>query len=134
MTDAEQLLSEAEELHRLRKEQEALREALGDAALVSWVSGHGPMPQKLTAFQAASVRRLRNLDGRVRELEANQRALTQDVLSSLAGGEGDHEDPEVLLRASLVVLNRLHKLGHSLPESRVVLKALLEYLRSLADP
>ena len=43
------------------------------------------------------------------------------------------QDPETLLRASLSVFHRLYKKGHKEPEQIVLMKMLVDYIRSLKD-
>jgi hypothetical protein len=120
------------ELQKLTKEYDSLRAALGDNKLITWVAERGPVPRRLTAFEMATVKRIDVLDQKMAVLEDECEALLSDVVCGLSGIAGEPDDPEVLLRASLVVLNRLHKKGNTLPESLAVMRALLQYLKSLA--
>lgn len=120
------------ELSKLKKERDGLRQALGDPRLVTWVAERGPVPRRLSAFEIATVKRLNTLEPKIEALEDEHKELHLDVTCALSGISGEADDPEVLLRAALVALNRLHKAGTSLPESRVVMRVILNYLRSLA--
>jgi hypothetical protein len=129
----ERLNAAEAELQKLTKEYDALRSALGDNKLITWVAERGPVPRRLTAFETATVKRIDVLDQKMAVLEDECEELLSDVVCGLSGISGEPDDPEVLLRASLVVLNRLHKNGNTLPESLALMRALLRYLKSLAN-
>lgn len=133
MSKAEQLAKVDADLADLRKQKKDLQLALGDPLLVTWTHDRGPVPRRLSAFEIATVRRLDLLDKKVYDLELKRDELFGDVIREVAGSKGDPDDPEQLLRAAMVTINRLHRLGMSTPESRVVLQALLLYLKSLAE-
>lgn len=133
MKPVEKLAAVEAELERLTKERENLSQALGDPQLITWTHDGGPVPRRLTAFETATVKRIASLDKKIGPLEDEQEELLSDVVCGLSGIDGEPDDPEVLLRAALVALHRLHKTGAALPESRAVVRALLRYLKSLAD-
>jgi len=132
-TPVERLAAFEAELAKLTKERDGLRQALGDPKVVTWIAERGPVPRRLSAFEIATVKRIASLDAKIEPLEDECEELLSDVVCSLAGIDGEPDDPEVLLRASLVAMNLLHKSGTALPESRVVVRMLLRYLKSLAE-
>lgn len=121
------------ELAKLTEEFEKLKNGLGDPTIKLWISERGYIPRSLSAFELATVKRLETLDHKIEELENECEALLSDVVCGLAKKEGDADDPEILLRAALVTIHRLHQSGTALPESRAAAKAILRYLRSLAN-
>lgn len=135
-TPSQRFLEADEELRKLTREAETLRSAINDKQLVAWVHERGPVPRKLTTFEAATVKRLVELDDKISDLAESRGELLADAIVGLSGMvDVEPDDPEALLRASLVALNRLYKKGHSSPESMVVMKALASYLKSLSqDP
>jgi hypothetical protein len=133
MKPVERLAAFEAELSKLLKERDGLRQALGDPALVTWVAERGPIPRRLSTFEVATIKRLASLDAKIEPLEDECEELLADTVCALSGIDGEPDDPEVLLRASLVVLNMLHKSGTALPESRIVVRMLLRYLKSLAE-
>lgn len=134
MSAAEELAKVEVELVRLEKERDGLRLALGDPTLVTWTHERGPVPRRLTAFEAATVRRLDSLDSKVYQASLKRDDLFAAVLQEVAGIDGEPDDPELLLRAAMVIIHRLHRLtSMATPESKVVLKALLSYLKSLSE-
>lgn len=133
MTPPERLAAFEAELEKLTKERDGLRQALGDTKLVTWIAERGPVPRRLSSFELATVKRLASMEPKIEALEDECDELLSDVVCWLAGIDGEPDDPEVLLRASLVTLNRLHKAGNSTTESRVMVRALLRYLKSLAS-
>ena len=133
MKPVDRLAAFEAELQKLTKERDGLGQALGDPTLVTWTFDGGPVPRKLTSFEVATVKRIASLDKKIAALDEECEELLSDVVCGLSGIDGEPDDPEVLLRAALVVLSRLHKAGTTLPESRAVMKALLRYLKSLAS-
>lgn len=137
MSDTSKRLAEIEEsLQKLQKEYDGLSTALGDPTLTSWASDRGrAAPRKLTAFEAATVKRLDSLEPKLDALEDEQEELRAQLICELAGIPPDSvtDDPETLLRASLVIFHRAHKAGQSTIESRTVMRALIAYLKSLAE-
>jgi hypothetical protein len=133
MKPVERLAAFEAELAKLVKERDGLRQALGDPKLITWVAERGPIPRRLSSFEVATVKRLALLESKIEPLEDECEELLADTVCSLSGIDGEPDDPEVLLRASLVALNLLHKSGTALPESRVVVRMLLRYLKSLAE-
>lgn len=137
MSDTSKRLAEIEEsLQKLQKEYDGLSTALGDPTLTSWASDRGrAAPRKLTAFEAATVKRLDSLEPKLDALEDEQEELRAQLICELAGIPTDSavDDPETLLRASLVIFHRAHKGGQSTIESRTVMRALIAYLKSLAE-
>lgn len=137
MSDTSERLAAVEEsLQKLQGEYDNLSAALGDPNLTAWVTDRGrTAPRKLTAFEAATVKRLASLEPKLDALEDQQDDLRAQLICELAGIPSDSEvtDPETLLRASLVVFHRAHKAGRSTVESRTVMRALIDYLRSLAE-
>lgn len=137
MSDTSKRLAEIEEnLQKLQKEYDGLSAALGDPALTSWASDRGrAAPRKLTAFEAATVKRLDSLEPKLDAIEDQQEELRAQLVCELAGIPIDSaiDDPETLLRASLVIFHRAHKAGQSSVESRTVMRALIAYLKSLAE-
>jgi len=130
---AERLVIAEAELQKLTKERGGLSQALGDPRLVTWTYEGGPVPRRLSSFEIATIKRISSLEAKIEVLEDECDDLLSDIVCGLSGMKGEPDDPEVLLRASLVVLNRLHRAGNTLPESRAVMKALLRYLKSLAN-
>jgi len=123
------------ELAKVQAEYDGFSKALGDPTLTAWISDRGrAAPRKLSAFEIATVKRIGTLEPKLDKLEDQQEDLRAEVVCELAGipSDSDVQDPETLLRASLVVLNRAHKAGQSTVESRTVMRALIDYLRSLA--
>lgn len=137
MSDTSKRLAEIEgSLQKLQKEYDGLSAALGDPTLTSWASDRGrAAPRKLTAFEAATVKRLDSLEPKLDALEDEQEELRAQLICELAGIPTDSavDDPETLLRASLMIFHRAHKSGQSTVESRTVMRALIAYLKSLAD-
>lgn len=133
MKSVERLAAFEETLAKLTKERDGLQQALGDPLLVTWIAERGPVPRRLSAFELATVKRIAALEAKIEPLEDECEELLSDVVCALAGIDGEPDDPEVLLRAALVALNLLHKRGGPLPESRAVMRALLRYLKSLAN-
>lgn len=137
MSDTSKRLAEIEEsFQKLQKEYDGLSAALGDPTLTSWASDRGrAAPRKLTAFEAATVKRLDSLEPKLDALEDEQEELRAQLICELAGIPTDSvvDDPETLLRASLVIFHRAHKAGQSTIESRTVMRALIAYLKSLAE-
>lgn len=119
-----------------REEYDGYKKALGsDPTLTSWVDGVGRMPKRsLSPFEVATVKRMKKLQPEIEELEDELDDLFTEVVESIANKRSDDglEDPEVLLRASLVVMNKRFKAGDQSVELRLVMKAVLDYLRSLA--
>ena len=132
MKPVERLAAAEAELAKLMKERSSLDQALGDPTLVTWTYEGGPVPRRLSTFEVATVKRIASLDKKIEPLEDECEELLSDVVVGLSGIDGEPDDPEVLLRASLVVLNRLQRAGASSPESSAVMRALLRYLKSLA--
>lgn len=134
MSPAEQLSEKETELAKLQKEYDGFKKALGDPKLTAWVADRGrAAPRSLSAFEVATVKRLASLEPKIDRLAQECEDLFGDVVCEIAGIDGEPDDPELLLRAAMIVLSRLHKTGRSTPESRVVTKALLMYLKSLAN-
>lgn len=132
LTPAQRLDAADAELAKLSDEYDKLSKGLGDPKAKLWVAERGLIPRSLSPFELATVKRLDALDHKMEELEAEREALLSDVVCGLARKEGEPDDPEILLRAAVVVIQRLHKAGTALPESRAVGRALVNYLRSLA--
>ncbi len=133
MTLADELVVAEVELAKLTKEYDGFKAALGDPKLTAWVGDRGrAAPRTLSSFEMATVKRLISLEPKIDKLADQVDDLFGDVIREIAGIDGELDDPELLLRASLVVLNRLHKTGRSTPESAAVMKALVTYLKSLA--
>lgn len=123
------------ELAKVQAEYDGLSKALGDPLLTTWVAEGGrAAPRKLSAFEIATVKRITKLEPKLDDLEDRQEDLRAQVICELAGIPADSEvqDPETLLRAAMIVFHREHKVGRSTPESRTVLRALIDYLRSLS--
>jgi len=123
------------ELAKVQGEYDGLSQALGDPTLTAWISEGGrAAPRKLSAFEIATVKRITSLEPKLDKLEDQQEDLRAEVVCELAGipSDSEVEDPETLLRAALVVLHREHKAGRSNVESRTVMRALIDYLKSLA--
>jgi len=117
---------------KLQKEYDGFLQALGDPTITAWVGDREQrMPRKLTTFEIATIKRIASLEPKLDALDDEYEDLCDDVLMAIAGVPGEPDDPEVLLHASLVTINRAHKAGHATPESKVVLRALLMYLKSL---
>lgn len=133
MKPVDRLVEAESELRKLKKERDGLALALGDPKLVSWTHEGGPAPRRLTSFETATAKRIASLDKKIEPLEAECETLLEDVVVGLSGMDAEPDDPEVLLRASLVVLNRLSRAGMSSPESLAVMRMLVRYLKSLAD-
>ena len=125
-----------EKLKAKRKEYEGFKKALGsDPALTSWIDGAGRMPQRvLSAFETATVKRMSKLLPEIREIEDELETSYVHVVTGLANKESDEgiDDPEVLLRAALVVMNKRFKTGDSSVELKLTMRAILDYLKSLA--
>jgi cytochrome P450 len=133
---ADKLTAVEAELAKVQAEYDSLSQALGDPAITTWVSDRGrAAPRRLSMFEAATVKRLSALEPKLDNLEDQREELRAEVICELAGipSDSDVQDPETLLRASLVVLNRAHKAGKSTIESRTVMRALIGYLKSLAE-
>jgi len=133
---AKRLVSVEESLSKLQKERDGFAKALGDPNLTTWVADMGrAVPRKLSTFEAATVKRIAALDAELEKLEDRQVELRAQLVCELAGVPSDSEtqDPEILLRAALVVLFRWNKAGKSTVLSRTVAHALTRYLKSLAD-
>lgn len=133
---ADKLTAVEAELAKVQAEYDSLSQALGDPAITTWVSDRGrAAPRRLSMFEAATVKRLSALEPKLDNLEDQREELRAEVICELAGipSDSDVQDPETLLRASLVVLNRDHKAGKSTVESRTVMRALIGYLKSLAE-
>ena len=129
---AERLLRVEVELARLSSEHDALKVALGDPRLTAWVGGGiGRIaPRKLTTFEAATARRLAVLQPKISTLQTEARGLVAQIVFKLARKKGDGlDDPEVLLRAAFAVLT---KTARGTPEGRAVVRAIADYLKSLA--
>lgn len=133
LTPAQRLDAAEAELATRVAEHESLKNGLGDPAIKIWIAERGLVPRSLSAFERATVKRIEALDQQIEELENECDALLSDVVCGLAQRAGEADDPEILLRASLVAIYRLHKAGTALPESRAMTKALVRYLRSLAE-
>lgn len=134
MKVAEKLAAVETELAKVQKEYDGLSQALGDPTLTAWVADRGrAAPRKLSAFEIATVKRIASLEPKLDKLEDQREDLFAETICEIAGipSDSDVGDPEVLLRAALVCLNRMHKTGMSTPESRAVMEALLGYLKSL---
>lgn len=124
------------ELAKVQGEYDSLSQALGDPLLTTWVADRGrTAPRQLSSFEAATVKRIAKLEPRLDDLEDEQEDLRAQLVCELAGVplDSDIEDPETLLRASLVLFHRMHKAGQSTTESRTVMRALIAYLKSLSD-
>jgi hypothetical protein len=139
MTDGKLALKYAETeaaLAAKRHEYDGYRKALGsDPLLTSWVDGQGRMPKRsLSPFETATVKRMQKLRPEIEQLEEDLTDLFEDVIEGLANRHTDDgvQDPEILLRAALVVMNKRFKAGDSSIELRLVMKATLDFLRSLA--
>lgn len=133
---AEKLVLVEQELARVRAEHDAFRQALRDPSITSWVDGYERMPPRaLTQMEAATIRHLKTLEPQLAALERAEAFLIVRTLDETAGkpSDGGLEDPEALLRASLVCLAQAWKDGHRRTENRVLLKALAHYLKSLDD-
>jgi hypothetical protein len=133
MKPVERLAAAEASLAQLVKDRDNLKQALGDPALVTWVYERGPIPRRLTSFEIATVKRLALMEEKIIALEDECEEILSDTICGLSGIDGEPDDPEVLLRASLVVLSRQTKAGTALPETRAVMRGLLRYLKSLAD-
>jgi hypothetical protein len=137
VSDTATRLAAAEaDFQKLQKEYDDLSAALGDPEASAWVFDHGRAPpRKLSAFEAATVKRLTAIEPKLGRLEAQRNELRATLVCELAGVPEDSEvdDPEVLLRAALVALYRVHKAGASTIETRTVLMALSGYVKSLAN-
>lgn len=135
-TAAEKLVVVEQELARVRAEYEAFRQAVRDPGITAWVDGHERMPPRaLTQMEAATIRHLKHLEPQLAALARAEAFLLVRTLDETAGkpSDGGLEDPEALLRASLVCLAQAWKDGHRHTENRVLLKALANYLQSLDD-
>ena len=136
MSDTAKRLAAVEaELAKVQVEYDGLSKALGDPTLTVWIADRGrAAPRKLSAFEIATVKRIASLEPKLDKLEDRQEDLRAEVICELAGipSDSDVQDPETLLRASLVVFNRQHKAGLSTTESKTVMRALIDYLKSLA--
>jgi hypothetical protein len=132
---AKRLAAVEAELAKVQGEYDGLSKALGDPTLTAWIADRGrAAPRKLSAFEVATVKRIASLEPKLDKLEDQQEDLRAEVVCELAGipSDSDVQDPETLLRSALVVLHREHKAGRSTVESRTVMRALIDYLRSLA--
>lgn len=136
MSDTAKRLAAVEaELAKVQEEYDGLSKALGDPTLTAWIADRGrAAPRKLSAFEIATVKRITSLEPKLDKLEDRQEDLRAEVICELAGipSDSDVQDPETLLRAALVVFNRQHKAGMSTMESKTVMRALIDYLKSLA--
>lgn len=131
----DQLAAVEAELAKVQGEYDGLSKAFGDPAITSWIADRGrAAPRRLSAFEIATVKRIATLEPKLDDLEDRQEDLRAQVICELAGIPADSEvqDPETLLRAAMIVFHREHKVGKSTPESRTVLRALIDYLRSLS--
>ncbi len=135
MSDAEKLAALNEQIAELTTATEKLKKALGDPKISAWIADRGRVaPRALTSFEMATVKRIDANTKQLRKLTADRDRLLEDVVCVVARKRGEGlDDPEVLLRASMLSLNRLHKGGHATPETRAVTQALLRYLKSLDD-
>jgi hypothetical protein len=132
---AKRLAAVEAELAKVQGEYDGLSKALGDPTLTAWIADRGrAAPRKLSMFEVATVKRIASLEPKLDKLEDQQEDLRAEVVCELAGipSDSDVQDPETLLRSALVVLHREHKAGRSTVESRTVMRALIDYLRSLA--
>lgn len=132
---ADRLAAVEAEIAKVQSEYDGLSGALGDPAITTWIADMGrAAPRKLSAFEAATVKRIASLEPKLDKLEDQRDDLRAELICELAGIPTDSEvqDPETLLRAALVVLNRAHKAGRSTVEERTVMRALIDYLKSLA--
>jgi cytochrome P450 len=133
---ASRLAAVEESFQKLQGEYDNLSAAIGDPLLTPWIADRGrAAPRKLTAFEAATVRRLASLEPKLDALEDELDELRARLVCELAGVPSDSDvgDPEILLRAALVVLHREHKAARSTVVSRAVMRALIDYLKSLAE-
>jgi|JI10StandDraft_1071094.scaffolds.fasta_scaffold22059_10 cytochrome P450 len=131
----DQLAAVEAELAKVQGEYDGLSKAFGDPAITTWVADRGRVaPRQLSSFEAATVKRIAALEPKLDDLEDQRDDLRAQLICELAGIPADSEvqDPETLLRAAMVVLHREHKAGKSTVESRTVLRALIDYLKSLA--
>lgn len=132
---ADKLAAVEAELAKAQSEYDGLSGALGDPMLTTWVADRGrAAPRALSSFEAATVKRIAKLEPKLDDLEDQQEDLRAQLICELAGipTDSEVEDPETLLRASLVVFHRAHKAGQSTIESRTVMRALIAYLKSLS--
>ena len=135
-TTAEKLVIVEQEHARLRAEYEAFRQTLRDPGIAPWLDGQEDRPQRvLTQMEVAAIKHINKLAPQINKLARAEAFLIVRTLDETAGrpSDGGVEDPEALLRASLVCLSRAWKDGHRHTENRVLLKALANYLTSLDD-
>lgn len=125
-----------QELRAKQAEYDGYKKALGsDPSLTSWVDGQGRMPKRsLSPFEVATVKRMQKLRPEIDRIEGELEDLFEEVVEAVANKQSDDgvEDPEVLLRASLVIMNKRFKAGDQSVELRLVMRAVLDYLKSLA--
>lgn len=136
LTAAEKLVIVEQELSRLRAEYDAFRQALRGSDVVAWVDGEERMPPRpITQMEAATIRHLKTIEPQIRNLEKAEAFLLVRTLDETAGRPSIDglEDPEALLRASLVCLAHAWKDGHRSTENRVLLRAIASYLKSLDE-
>lgn len=133
---ADKLVVVEAELAKLQKEVDGFNSVLSDPTIVSWVADRGRVaPRSLTAFEVATIKRIASLEPKIEDLEILRDELLAEAVCGVAGVplDSDINDPEILLRAAAVSINRLHKAGQGSPESHAVLKSLIAYLRSLLE-
>jgi len=131
---AQKILDVEKQIDSLTKEREKLLGAVGPRQS-GYADGRRVSPTPYTQFEIAAIKRANAVARQIADAEDTLYNLRIDFLEEMAGkvNEEVDQDPETLLRASLSVMHRLYKKGHKEPEQLVLMRMLVEYIRSLKD-
>jgi len=131
---AQQLLDTEKQIENLIKEREKLLGAVGPRHS-GYADGKRVQNSPYTQFEIAAIKRANAVAKQIASAQNVLYNIRVEFLEELAGKvyEDVEQDPETLLRASLSVLHRLYKKGTKEPEQVVLMRMLMDYIRSLKD-
>ena len=131
---AQQILDAEKQIDSLVKEREKLLGAVGPRHS-GYADGKRVQNSPYTQFEIAAIKRANAVAKQIASAENALYNLRVEFLEELAGKvyEDVDQDPETLLRASLSVFHRLYKKGSREPEQIVLMRMLVDYVRSLKE-